>query len=51
MIEPIHDPRGFDYYAKKQLPGGREALVFPLTYGRARIGIGPAGSQFFDDVF
>ena len=30
---------------------GREVHIVPLTFGRARIGIGPAGSQCFDDVW
>lgn len=51
MIQAIHDPGGFDYFARKELPGGKVALVYPLTYGRARIGIGQSGSPFFDDVW
>lgn len=33
------------------LPDGRQAIVMPLTYGRARLGIGPAGCRGFDDVY
>lgn len=28
---------------------GREAVIVPLTYGRARIVIGEQGSTFYDD--
>lgn len=49
MIEPIHDPRGFDYFARKAFADGREALVYPLTYGRAKLGIGPAGKVWLDE--
>lgn len=37
------------YLAKKMLPDGREAHVYPLTYGRARLGVGKASSQCFND--
>jgi len=29
--------------------GDREAHAYRLTFGRARISIGPAGSMFYDD--
>lgn len=35
--------------AQRILPDGREAILFPLTYGRSRICVGEAGSAFFDD--
>jgi hypothetical protein len=35
--------------ARKAFADGREAIVHPLTYGRARISIGPAGSLWFYD--
>jgi hypothetical protein len=31
--------------------GDRELRIYPLTFGRARLGIGPPGSTAFDDVF
>lgn len=36
-------------YGRKQFADGREAVIYPLTYGRARIVIGPAGAAFVDD--
>lgn len=38
-----------DYLARVPLPDGREICVYPLTYGRARLGIGPAGGDWFTD--
>ena len=35
----------------RQLPNGREIVVMPLTYGRARIAIGPAGADYFTDAW
>lgn len=35
--------------ATKQLPGGREAYVIPLFFGRARLCVGKAGSMGLDD--
>lgn len=31
--------------------GRRTLTVYPLTFGRARLGIGPTGTGFFDDEF
>lgn len=31
------------------LPDGREVTVYPLTYGRARLVVGPPNSDFYDD--
>jgi hypothetical protein len=36
---------------EKHLPGNRIAHVFPLTFGRARIGVGQADSQCYDSVY
>ena len=36
---------------KKLLPDGRELVVYPLTYGRARLVVGPAGAPFYDDAW
>lgn len=33
----------------KFLPDGRETVVYPLTFGRARLCVGQAGSPFIDD--
>ena len=36
----------------RQLPDGREGVVAPLTYGRARIGVGFSTSTHgFDDTW
>lgn len=35
----------------RQLDDGRALMVYPLTYGRARLGVGPAGEAWFDDVW
>lgn len=34
---------------KKLLPDGRELAILPLTYGRARLVVGPTGEPFYDD--
>lgn len=36
---------------EKDLGNGKSLYVYPLTYGRARVGIGDTGSDFFDDVW
>lgn len=33
----------------RRLPDGREAVVYPLTFGRARIVVGEEGSQIYED--
>jgi hypothetical protein len=38
-----------DSYFKRQLPDGRTIEVVPLTFGRARIYIGPTNEQWYDD--
>lgn len=35
--------------AEKPLPGGRVAQVTPLTFGRARLHVGPAGALWYSD--
>jgi hypothetical protein len=35
----------------KLLPDGRECVVYPLTYGRARLVVGQPGSGFYDDAW
>lgn len=37
--------------AERALPNGRELVVYPLTYGRARLVIGEQGSDFHDDAW
>lgn len=36
---------------EKDIDGGKQIFVMPLTYGRARIGIGVKGSMSIDDVY
>jgi hypothetical protein len=38
-------------FPTKELDDGRELTVFPLTFGRARLTIGPAGSAFLDNAW
>lgn len=40
-----------DVLAERKLPDGRILQVIPLTYGRARLCVGPADSVCYDDVF
>lgn len=40
-----------DYLAERDLGDGRKLWVFGLTFGRARLAIGPARSFFFDDAW
>jgi len=37
--------------AQRVLPDGRGLWVYPLTFGRARLGVGPLGSGVMDDVW
>jgi hypothetical protein len=39
------------YLAARHLPDGRSLFVYPLTFGRARLGIGPRDDGAFDDVW
>jgi hypothetical protein len=39
------------YIARRTLDDGRALFVVPLLFGRARLGIGPAGSLVFDDIW
>lgn len=36
---------------RRLLPDGREIVVYPLTYGRARIVVGAAESMVIDDGY
>jgi hypothetical protein len=38
-----------DILAEKPLPDGRMAQVYPLTFGRARLGVGQPDQQWYDD--
>lgn len=40
-----------DALAEQLLPDGREAVIYPLTFGRARLVVGPPGSAFYDDAW
>lgn len=35
--------------ASRVLPDGRQAMVVPLTFGRARLTVGPVGAGVYDD--
>ena len=49
LFHDEHAGRLGGYYARCILPDGREALVLPLTFGRARITAGPNGAHWFED--
>lgn len=36
-------------YPTRLLPDGRLLAVYPLTFGRGRLGVGPAGESHFTD--
>lgn len=38
-------------YAARRLPDGRLAVVVPLLFGRARIGVGPPDVRTFEDLW
>jgi len=38
-------------FVRRDLLDGRIADLVPLTFGRARINVGPAGSLGYDDAF
>ena len=37
--------------AERVLPDGRGLWVYPLTFGRARLVIGPVGEDWYDDAW
>ena len=43
------DEHGEFVHGLKDLPNGRRAYVIPLTFGRARVVVGQAGSLVYDD--
>ena len=48
-VEEISDPGGV--VAFRDLPDGRRIDVVPLTFGRARIGVGMPDGGAYDDVW
>jgi hypothetical protein len=40
-----------EYLAEKILSDGRVGQVFPLTFGRARLGIGVPNTNVYDAVY
>lgn len=36
-------------YGRRLLPSGKGVVVYPLTYGRARLVVGDPDSMFYDD--
>lgn len=36
---------------EKPLPGDRVAQVVPLTFGRARLCVGPAGEDLYEQAY
>lgn len=44
---PVHGP----VYKVKSLDGGREAVVVPITSGRARLCAGSKDSPVYDDMW
>jgi hypothetical protein len=48
--EVVGNPE-FGVVARVTLPDGRIADVMPLAYGAARLGVGKAGEQVYDDVW
>jgi hypothetical protein len=49
MTLELLDPLTTGYYARRQLADGRTVYVFPITFGRARLGVG--NDYFFDDLW
>lgn len=49
MTIELLDPNSTGYYARRRLPDGRLLAVIPLTFGRARLGIGD--DTGFDDLW
>lgn len=47
--------KGYKLYETYRLPNGRQACIYPLTFGRARLGVGDLGhdieTQGFDDIW
>lgn len=37
------------YLYKKLLTDGRQGVVMPMLFGKARIGVGPKDADWFDD--
>lgn len=45
----LWDERLGEFYACRILADGRELVVKPLTFGRARLTVGPAGARWYQD--
>jgi hypothetical protein len=48
MARPVSLTPRPDALYQVLLPDGSECCVYPLTYGRARIVVGPAGAPWYD---
>lgn len=35
----------------RDLPDGRTLIIWPLTFGRARLVIGPTGARYYNDAW
>lgn len=40
-----------DDYVERALSDGRTISVYPITFGRARLSIGPTGKKTYDDTW
>jgi hypothetical protein len=49
MRPAFNEPRLGPHYARRILPDGREAVVSPLLFGRARLTVGPEGEDWVTD--
>lgn len=36
---------------RRELPNGEEITVWPMTFGKGRVCLGPAGGVWFDDAY
>lgn len=50
MSDLYRDEYGMPLYAERALPDGRKAIVYPLTFGRARLSISPPGDELSFEV-
>jgi hypothetical protein len=47
----LWNDRIWHHYLLRETGDGREIAVVPLSYGKARLTIGPAGEPVFDDAY
>lgn len=40
-----------NYYKIRDLPNGKRLFAFPITFGRARLGIGDPDVAFMDNLW